>query len=159
MMSPVAYFVVIERWERRMTGKETEAAVMVIGSVVISGWLAWDAANGGVPATLPDAAWKVLWAILYSIIFNIVAVIVGFIIVSIAQREELKDERADEREHSINARSMVTAYMVLAIGVLGVLFWQAFGLPAHLGPYALFGISMLAGAGHAATKLVLYRIS
>ena len=41
----------------------------------------------------------------------------------------------------------------------GVIVWQALGLSAELVPYALFGISMLAGATFAASQIVYYRIS
>jgi hypothetical protein len=141
-----------------MTHKELEAWVMVVGAVVISAWVGLDMLNGGVPASLPDAAWKVLWAIGYVIGFNIVAMIVGVIVVSIVRREEMKDERADERDRLVTSKAMRNGYFVLSIGVLGVVIWQALGLPAELGPYALYGISMLAGVGYAASQIVYYRI-
>lgn len=142
-----------------MTTKEISAWVMVLSAVVISGWVAWDASANGVAPSLSAAAWKMLWAIGYSIGFNIVAVIVGVIAVSIVQREEVKDERADERDKLINGKAMRNAYFVLSIGVLLVLIWQAFGLQAELGPYALFGISMLAGVTLAVSQIVYYRVS
>ena len=142
-----------------MTNKELSAWVMVLSSMVISGWVAWEAMNGGMAADVPAAAWKMLWAIFYSILFNIIAVIIGVIVVSVVQREEMKDERADERDRLINGKAMRNAYFVLSIGVLGVLFWQAFGLDAVLGPYALFGISMLAGVAFAISQIVYYRVS
>lgn len=141
-----------------MTSKELSAWVMALSAVVISGWVAWEASRG-LPASVSEAAWKVLWAIGASIVLNIIAVIIGTIAVSIARREEMKDERADERDRAINDRSMRNAYFVLSIGLLGVLFWQAFGLDAVLAPYALFGISMLAGLSFAVSQIVYYRIS
>jgi hypothetical protein len=98
-----------------------------------------------------------LWAIGWSIGLNIVAVIIGVIAVSIVQREEVKDERADERDRLINGKAMRNAYFVLSLGVLGVLIWQALGLDAALGPYALFAMSMLAGVVFAASQIVYYR--
>jgi uncharacterized membrane protein len=142
-----------------MTQKELEAWVMVLSAIVISGWVAWDAVNGGVPADLGAAARKMVWAIGYVIGFNIVAVIVGVIVVSIVSREVVRDERADERDLLVVNRSMRNGYFVLSIGVAGVLIWQALGLPAELGPYALFGISMLAGGVFAASQILYYRIS
>jgi hypothetical protein len=141
-----------------MSSKEISAVVMVLGAIVISAWVYSVAVNEGVAATMPEAAWKMLWAIGFSIVFNIIAAIVGFIVVSIVQREEVKDERSDERDKLINGKAMTAGYFVLSIGVLGVLIWQALGLPPNLVPYALFGISMLAGATYAAAQLVLYRM-
>ena len=54
---------------------------------------------------------------------------------------------------------MRNGYFVMSIGVLAVLIWQGLGLPPTLGPYALFGICMLAGAIYAASQLVYYRIN
>lgn len=142
-----------------MNTKQISAVVMVLGAVLISGWVAVDMGNGGVPASPSDAAWKMLWAIGYVIVFNIIAVIIGAIVVAIFQRGEPPIDQTDERDRLINSRSMVTGYFVLSIGVLGVLIVQALGLPANLVPYALFGISMLAGASFAAAQLVLYRVS
>ena len=141
-----------------MTTKEISAWVMVLSAIAISAWVARDAMVAGVAPTVSAAAWKMVWAIGYSIGLNIVAVIVGVIVVSIVQREEVKDERADERDRLVSAKSMGNAYFVLSIGVLGVLIWQGLGLPAELGPYALFGISMLAGSAFAISQIVYYRI-
>lgn len=142
-----------------MTQKELEALVMVVGAVVISGWVAWDATRGGVPAEVAGAAWKMVWAIGYSILFNIVAVIVGHILFAVLSGgSKISDERADERDRLINGKAMRNAYFVLSIGVLGTLIWQGLGLPAVLGPYALFGIAMLAGGTFAMSQLVYYRI-
>ena len=142
-----------------MTTKEISAWVMVISAIAVSAWIAWDATTNGVAPSLSAAAWKMLWAIGWSIGLNIVAVIIGVIAVSIVQREEVKDERADERDKLINGKAMRNAYFVLSVGVLLVLIWQALGLEAELGPYALFGISMLAGVAFAASQIVYYRIS
>ena len=142
-----------------MSTKEIQAWVQVLGALVISGLVALQVNAAGFAPTISAAAWQMLWAILYSIGLSIVAVIVGVILVSIAQREEVKDERADERDRMINRQSMANAYFTLSIGVLGVLFWQAFGLEGEKVPYALFGISMLAGLVSGATQIVLYRRS
>ena len=142
-----------------MSVKEISAVASVLGAVVISLWVWWDAANAGVPAEMSAVAWKMLWAIGYTIVFNIVAVIIGTIIVSIAQREEVKDERADERDRLIGGRAMTAGYLVVSIGVLGVLIWQAMGLAPNLVPYALFGVCMLAGAAYGVVQLVFYRLS
>lgn len=141
-----------------MTVKEIQSWVMVLGAIVISGWVAWDAVNGGVPASLSEAAWKMLWAVGYVIVFNIFAVIVGVILVSIVRREEVRDEATDERDRLVSSKAMRNGYFVLSIGVVGVLVWQALGLPAELGPYALYGVSMLAGGVFAASQIVYYRI-
>jgi hypothetical protein len=141
-----------------MTVKEIQSWVMVLGAIVISGWVAWDAANGGVAASVGEAAWKMLWAVGYVIVFNIFAMILGVILVSIVRREEVRDEATDERDRLVSSKAMRNGYFVLSTGVVGVLLWQALGLPAELGPYALYGISMLAGAVFAASQIVYYRI-
>jgi uncharacterized membrane protein len=158
-MSASAYINAIERMGNEMTQKELEAWVMVLSAIVISGWVWWDATSNGVPADVPGAAWKMVWAIGYVIVFNIIAVIVGVIVVSIVQREVVKDEKADERDRQVVNRSMRNGYFVLSIGVGGVILWQALGLSPELGPYALFAISMLAGATFSASQLVYYRIN
>ncbi len=142
-----------------MGSREISAAVMVLGAVVISVWVAWDAMRGGVPAEASAAAWKMLWAIGYSILFNIVVVIIGVIAVSIARREEVKDERADERDRMIDGRANTLGYIMLSFGVLAVLIMQANGLAANFVPYWLFGIAMIAGGGSSLAKLVLYRVA
>jgi hypothetical protein len=142
-----------------MSVKEISAIAMLLGSIVISAWVFNEAMTAGVQAEMSGSAWKMLWAIGYVIVFNIIAVIIGTIIASIAQREELKDERADERDKLINGKAMGVAYFLLSVGVLGVLIWQAAGLAPNLVPYALFGVSMFAGAGYAAAQIALYRMS
>ena len=160
IMSCAAYITSSKQTEGYvMSTKQIEAVVMVLGAIVITGWVALKVSGAGFAATASGAAWEMLWAIGYVIAFNIVAMIVGVIAVSIARREEVKDERADERDKLIHGRSMTVAYLVLSVGVLLVLIWQALGLAANLVPYALFGISMLAGVGQAIAKLVLYRVS
>ena len=143
-----------------MTQKELEALVMVLSTVVISGWVWWDATTNGMPADVSGAAWKMVWAVGYSILFNIIAVILGHILFAIfTGGRNITDEKTDERDRLINGKAMRNGYFVLSIGVLGVLIWQALGLPATLGPYALFGISMLAGGTFALSQLIYYRIS
>ena len=141
-----------------MTQKELEAWVMVLSAIVISGWVAWDATSGGVPGDVSGAAWKMVWAVGYSVLFNIIAVIVGHIVFAIfTGGREITDEKADERDRLINSKGMRNGYFVLSIGLLGVLIWQGLGLPPELGPYALFGISMLAGGTYAASQVFYYR--
>jgi len=142
-----------------MSMKEISALAMVVGSVVISIWVAMDLNGGGAAPDVSGAAWDMIWAIGYVVVINIIIVIIATIIVSIAQREEVKDERSDERDKLINGRAMGAAYFVLSVSILGVLFWQAFGLAPNLVPYALFGVSMLAGVAFAITQLVLYRVN
>jgi hypothetical protein len=143
-----------------MTQKELEAWVMVLSAIVISGWVAWDATRNGVPADVSGAAWKMVWAIGYTIVFNIIAVIVGHIVFAIfTGGKEIPDEKTDERDRLINSKGMRNGYFVLSIGVLGLLIWQGLGLPPELGPYALFGVSMLAGAVYAASQVLYYRIN
>ena len=142
-----------------MTQKELEAWVMVLSTIVISGWVWWGARDG-VPPDVAGAAWRMVWAVGYSIVFNIVAVIVGHILFAIVTGgREISDEKTDERDRLINGKAMRNGYFVLSIGVLGVLIWQGLGLPAELGPYALFGISMLAGGTFAASQVLYYRIN
>jgi uncharacterized membrane protein YbjE (DUF340 family) len=142
-----------------MSTKEIEAVVTVLSAIVIGVWVWMGVAAKGFAPTASAAAWEMLWAIGYVIAFNIVAMIVGVIVVSIAQREEVKDQRADERDKLINGKSMAVAYFLLAIGVLGVLIWQAVGIDGNLIPYVLFAISMVAGVGSAIAKFTLYRVS
>lgn len=141
-----------------MTSKEISAWVTVIIGIAVSAWVARDAMSAGVAPSLSAAAWKMLWAIAASIGLSIVAAIVGVIVVSIVQREEVKDERADERDKLINGKAMRNAYFALSLGVLAVLIAQALGLQPELGPYALFGIAMLAGVVFAASQIVYYRV-
>ena len=142
-----------------MTQKELEALVMVLSTVVISGWVWWDATTNGMPADVSGAAWKMVWAVGYSILFNIIAVILGHILFAIfTGGRNITDEKTDERDRLINGKAMRNGYFVLSIGVLGVLIWQALGLDAVLAPYVLFGISMLAGAVFAGSQLIYYRL-
>lgn len=159
-MSAQAYISAIERMGIEMTQKELEAWVMVLSAVVISWWLWQDATAGGLPADVPGAAWKVIWAIGYTIVFNIVAIIVGNIVFAIVTGgKTIPDEKTDERDRLINSKAMRNGYFVMSVGVLGVLVWQGLGLAPVFGPYALFGICMLAGAIYAGSQLVYYRIS
>ena len=141
-----------------MTFKEWNAVIMIAVSAVVAVWVAFEAITN--PAVgLAAIAGRLVWAIVINIVLNIAAIIVMSIVVSIARREEFKDERADERDRLINAKSMMAGYFVLSIGVLLVLIWQAFGLAANHAPYALFGISMLAGGAFAVSQIVQYRLS
>jgi hypothetical protein len=154
------YITAIERNEgSKMSMKEISAVVMVLSAIVISAWVGSDLLANGPAAEMSAAAWEMLWAIGYVIVFNIVATIVGVIVVSIAQRQEVKDEATDERDKLINGKGMAVGYFVMSVGVLGVLVWQALGLAPNWAPYALFGVSMLAGGLYAAVQFVLYRVS
>lgn len=141
-----------------MSYKEVYAAVMLLSAVLISAWIAFDTAANGFAATSSEAAVRMLWGVGYTVAFNVVAMIVAAIVFSIIQREELKDERADERDRIVASKAMRNGYFVLSVGVLGVLIWQALGLGAAHVPYALFGISMLAGGVFAGSQLLYYRI-
>jgi hypothetical protein len=141
-----------------MSYKEVNAAVMLLSAVVISAWIALDTAANGFAANAPEAAVRMLWGIGYTVAFNIVAIIAVTIVFAVVTREVLKDERADERDQLVASKAMRNGYFVLSVGVLGVLIWQALGLEAALVPYALFGISMLAGGIYAGSQLFYYRI-
>jgi hypothetical protein len=142
-----------------MSMKEISALAMVLGSAGISVWIAINLASNGPAPDMAGAAWEMLWAMGYVIVFNIVISIAAAIIASIVIREGIRDERADERDKHIGNRAMAVGYFVLSLGVLGTLFWQAFGLAPNLVPYVLFGISMLTGIVYASSQLVLYRVN
>lgn len=140
-----------------MTFKEMSAGVMLLGALVISGWVLREMIAS--PAmTLAEVATKLCWAIGASIVFNVVAVIVFTILVSIAQGGEMKDEKADERDWAIGAKAMRNAYVVASLAGLAALIVWALGQEATTGAYVLFGGLMLAGATDAASRLVYYRI-
>jgi hypothetical protein len=140
-----------------MTYKEMNAAVMLLGAVVISAWVFLGAAEASA-LPLDAAAQRLCWAILASIVFNIVAVIVFSILISIAQGRELKDEQADERDRSVGARAMRNAYFVASLtGAITLVVW-ALGTDLNGGLNVLFGGLMLAGATDAVSRLYYYRI-
>lgn len=141
-----------------MTFKELNAAILVVGAVAISGWVAMDALGSGAwqgPAT--GIAQTLVYAIFASIAFNIVAAIVMTILVSIVRGRQLKDERADERDREVASRSMRNAYFVASIGGALSLALVAWGPDNAVGAYALFGALMLAGATDSASRLYYYR--
>lgn len=140
-----------------MTFKEMNAAVMLLGAVVISAWVLKDAI-GDPTLSLSAVATRLCWAIGASIVFNIVAIIVFAILVSIAQGREIKDEAADERDHAVGGKAMRNAYVVASLGGLAALIVWALGWEATTGIYVLFGGLMLAGATDAVSRLVYYRI-
>ena len=140
-----------------MTFKEMNAAVMLLGAVVISAWVLKDAI-GDPTLTLPAMATRLCWAILASIVFNIVASIVFTILISIAQGREFRDEVADERDRLIGAKAMRNAYVVASLAGLAALIVWALGYEVTAGVYVLFGGLMLAGAVDAGSQLVYYRI-
>lgn len=140
-----------------MTYKEMNAAVMLLSTVVISGWVVLGTV-GDPAAGVPELAARLCWAMLASVVFNIVAVIVFTILVSIAQGQELKDERSDERDHAVSARAMRNAYVVAsASGAAGIFFW-ALGFDFTVGMHVLFAGLMLAGATDAVSRLYYYRV-
>lgn len=140
-----------------MTYKEMNAAVMLLGAVVISAWVLMGAVSE--PAlTLSAVATRLCWAILASIAFNIVAIIVFTILISIAQGREFKDEQADERDRQVGYKAMRNSYVVASLGGLAALIVWAVGYEAAVGVYVLFGALMLAGATDGASRLVYYRI-
>ncbi|WP_437529586.1 hypothetical protein WME79_48040 [Sorangium sp. So ce726] len=142
-----------------MTFKEWNAAIMLTGQALITGWLVLDAVSTqGWDAPVSAVSGKMLWALLASVAFNIVATIVVTIVVSVVRREALKDERADERDDAIAARSMRNGYIVLSIGGGLILALLALGGPPALGAYALFAALMLGGAADSVSKLIYYRI-
>ena len=139
-----------------MTYKEMNAAVMLLGAVVISVWVL-TGAIGDPTLTLSTVATRLCWAILASIVFNIAAIIVFTILISIAQGREFKDEAADERDRLVGAKAMRNAYVVASLAGLAALTVWALGYEAAAGVYVLFGGLMLAGAVDAGSQLVYYR--
>lgn len=140
-----------------MTFKEMNAAVMLLGTVVISAWVL-TGAIGDPTLTLSAVATRLCWAILASIVFNIVASIVFTILISIAQGREFRDEVADERDRLVAAKAMRNAYVVASLAGLAALIVWALGYEVTTGVYVLFGGLMLAGAVDAGSQLVYYRI-
>lgn len=141
-----------------MTFKEWNAAATVLSAMAIAAWVGRDLLTAGPAASLAGAASNILWAIGASILVSIVAIIVTTILVSVVQRAELRDERTDERDRLVNGKAMRNGYLVLSVGVLGVLILMAAGMAPPLAPYALFGVAMLAGIVTSASELIYYRI-
>jgi hypothetical protein len=140
-----------------MTFKEMNAAVMLLGAVVISAWVLKDAI-GDPGLSLSAVASRLCWAILASIVFNIVAIIVFTILISIAQGREFKDEAADERDRLVDAKAMRNAYVVASLAGLAALIVWALNLEVTTGVYVLYGGLMLAGATDAVSRLTYYRV-
>lgn len=140
-----------------MTFKELNAAMMVVSSIGIGAWVAWQAVSAPL-ANAESVAWRLLYAIGFTILINIGLMIVATIVVSIAQREELKDEQADERDRMVSDRSQRNGYFVTSVGGLGVLIGLAMGWDAGTAAYALFGVLLLGGAADPVSRLVYYRI-
>lgn len=140
-----------------MTFKEMNAAVMLLGAVVISAWVLTGAISDPT-LTLSAVATRLCWAILASIVFNIAAIIVFTILISIAQGREFRDEVADERDRLVGAKAMRNAYVVASLAGLAALIVWALGYEVTSGVYVLFGGLMLAGAVDAGSQLVYYRI-
>jgi formate/nitrite transporter FocA (FNT family) len=141
-----------------MTFKEWNAAIMLAGQALVTGWLVNDAMRvRALEPTVAQVSRTLLWAIAAMVVFNIVGTIVVTILVSIARREELKDEAADERDRAVQMRSMRNAYVALSIGGAGSLLLLALGFDPILAAYALFAALMLAGATDSASQLYYYR--
>lgn len=140
-----------------MTFKEMNAAVMLLGSVVISAWVLKDAL-GDPGLSLPAVATRLCWAIGASIVFNIVATIVFTILISIAQGREMQDEPTDERDRAVGSKAMRNAYVVASVtGLVSLILW-AVGYDVLVGVYVLFGGLMLSGATDGASRLFYYRV-
>lgn len=140
-----------------MTFKEMMAGVQVLGVVVIGGWLAWDAVNGGATGSTAQIAIKLLWAVGAMIVFNIVGTIIATIIISFIQRAELRDEPSDERDHAVSARSQRNSAIVTSILAALALIPLAMGADVNLAVYALFVAPMMGGAVNALSELYYYR--
>lgn len=140
-----------------MTFKEMNAAVMLLGAVVISVWVLLGALEDPT-TTLSAVATRLCWAVLATVVFNIVAIIVFTILISIAQGREFKEERTDERDRFVAAKAMRNGYFVASLGGLAALIVWALGYEATSGVYVLYGGLMLAGAVDAVSQLVYYRI-
>jgi formate/nitrite transporter FocA (FNT family) len=141
-----------------MTFKEWNAAIMLAGQALVTGWLVNDAMRvRALEPTVAQVSRTLLWAIAAMVVFNIVGTIVVTILVSIARREALRDEAADERDRAVQMRSMRNAYVALSIGAAGSLLLLALGVDPILAAYALFSALMLAGATDSASQLYYYR--
>jgi len=141
-----------------MTFKEWNAAIMLAGQAVVSGWLVNDTMRARVPGpTVAQVSRTLLWAIAAMVVLNIVGTIVVTILVGIARREVLRDEAADERDRAVQTRSMRNAYIALSTGAAATLLVLALGFDPVLAAYALFTALMLAGATDSASQLYYYR--
>jgi hypothetical protein len=142
-----------------MSYKEWNAGILLIASLLIGAWVAWDAFLGGTFAgPVSHLAQILIYAILVSIGFNIAAVIVVTILVSIVRREQFRDERADERDKAVTAKAMRNAYLALSIGGAVTLAVLAWGPGGTIPIYVLFAALMLANATDSASRLYYYRV-
>lgn len=142
-----------------MSYKEWNAGILLVASLLIGAWVAWDAVFGGTLAgPVSHLAQTLIYAILISIGFNIVAVIVVTIIVSIVRREQFRDDKADERDRSVTARSMRNAYLALSIGGAATLAVLAWGPGGTIPIYMLFAALMLANITDSASRLYYYHV-
>ena len=142
-----------------MSYKEWNAGILLIASLLIGAWVAWDAFFGGTFAgPVSHLAQILIYAILVSIGFNIAAVIVVTILVGIVRREQFRDERADERDKAVTAKAMRNAYLALSIGGAVTLAVLAWGPGGTVPIYVLFAALMLANATDSASRLYYYRV-
>ena len=142
-----------------MSFKEWNAAIMLAGQAVVSGWLIHDAVttpNG--PGPVEAVATRLLYAIGFMVVFNVVATVAVTLWFGVVRRQVLEDERADERDQAIAARSMRNAYYVASVGGACTLLLLAFGVDPPLAAYALFSALMLGAAADSVSKLVYYRL-
>jgi hypothetical protein len=142
-----------------MSYKEWNAGILLVASLLIGAWVAWDAIYGGTFAgPVSHLARTLIYAVLVSIAFNIAAVIVVTIVVSIVRREQFRDEKADERDRSVTARSMRNAYLALSIGGAATLAVLAWGPGGTIPIYVLFAALMLANITDSASRLYYYHV-
>ncbi len=140
-----------------MTYKEWTAVIQVVGSLLISWWVAADLLGAGGLATMAEVAVRLLWGIGAGIVFNIAALILVSILVGIVGGKPLKDERADERDRLVEMRSARNAYVVGSLAAALFLGAVAFGAEPMLAAVGLFAAPMLAGATDALSRLAYYR--
>lgn len=142
-----------------MSYKEWTVIVQLAGGALIVGWLALDAAGGGLGDGTPAGlAIRLLWAMAAIIGFNIVGMILVAILVSMARGEELKDEPADERDETVDTRSSRIGYAVTSILAAATLIPLALGYDPSLAILMLFAAPLGGGIAHAAAQLVYYRL-
>ena len=142
-----------------MTMKQWNAAIQLVGLVVVGTWLVLDGMGAAGPGSdFAAVAMKLVWAIGAVIIFNILGSILTVILVSIVTRTELKDEKADERDALIDAKAMRNGGAVTSVLAALSLLAVALGVAPGFAVYALFVAPVLGGATDAVSRLVYYRI-
>lgn len=142
-----------------MSYKEWTAIVQLAGGALIVGWLALEAAGGGLGNGSPAGlAIRLLWALAAIIAFNVVGMILVAILVSITRGEEIKDEPADERDEMVDTRSSRIGYVVTSALAVLTLVPLAMGYDPSLAILMLFVAPLAGGLAHAAAQLVYYRL-